>query len=100
MNCANFFFLYITNNEIAPENRLSAAVFFKNAVNKYWSPEEDDGPGLAKAFDEETKNYIKQNLSKLLMSTPRKIGENLAAMSSVIGKVELKTEWPNFLPVC
>lgn len=81
------------------ENRLSAALFFKNTVNKYWNPEESNDLDLAKALDEPTKNYIKENFAQLLMITPRKIGESLAAMSSVIGKVELKVEWPNFVPV-
>eukprot|EP00826_Nyctotherus_ovalis_P030926 TRINITY_DN2469_c0_g1_i11.p3 TRINITY_DN2469_c0_g1~~TRINITY_DN2469_c0_g1_i11.p3 ORF type:complete len:109 (+),score=34.11 TRINITY_DN2469_c0_g1_i11:255-581(+) len=98
-NCANSFFTYIADNSMPLENRLSAALFFKNTVNKYWNPEENDTVDLAKALDEVTKNYIKENLAKLLMMTPRKIGESLAAMSAVIGKVELHTEWPSFVPV-
>ncbi len=81
------------------ENRLSAALFFKNAVTKCWTPDDTDGAALDKAFSDETKKYIKDNLAKLLMLTPRKIGENLADIANVIGKVELKTEWPQFLPV-
>jgi hypothetical protein len=98
-NCANAFFTYISDGNMPLEDRLSAALFFKNTVNRYWNPEDTDAVGLAKALDETTKSYIKENLAKLLMLTPRKIGESLAAMSSVIGKVELKAEWPNFVPV-
>jgi len=99
VNCANAFFTYIADTNMPLEDRLSAALFFKNTVNRYWSPEDTDAVGLAKALDSETKSYIKENLAKLLMLTPRKIGESLAAMSSVIGRIELKTEWPNFVPV-
>lgn len=99
VNCASSFFTYIADINMPLENRLSAALFFKNTVNKYWNPEDSDNLDLAKAFDEPTKNYIKENLARLLMITPRKIGESLAAMSSVIGRVELKVEWPTFVPV-
>lgn len=99
VNCANSFFTYIADNSMPLENRLSAALFFKNTVNKYWDPEENDTVDLGRALDEGTKSYIKDNLAKLLMMTPRKIGESLAAMSAVIGRVQLHAEWPNFVPV-
>ena len=96
---ANLFFTCIADNGVPPENRLGAALFFKNAVTKYWNPDDTDGVALDKAFGEDTKRYIKDNLAKLLMMSPRKIGESLADIANVIGKVQLKTEWPQFLPV-
>ena len=96
---ANLFFTYITNNAIAPENRLSASIFFKNSVARYWSPDDTDGQALDRAFSEDTKKYIKDNFSQLLMITPRKIGENLADIANVVGKAQLKEEWPQFVPV-
>jgi len=96
---AHLFFTYVSNSEIPFENRLSAALFFKNAVTKYWSPEENDAAALEKAFSAETKKYVKDNFAKLLMLNPKKIGENLADIANVIGKEQLNTEWPSFLPV-
>ena len=84
---------------MALENRLSAALFFKNAISKYWSPEEGDVARLDKALLLDTKDYIKQNFAKLLMCNPKKIGENLADIANVIGKGQLNEEWPGFLPV-
>jgi hypothetical protein len=96
---AHLFFTYISNSEIAPENRLQAALFFKNAVSKYWNPDESDPVAQEKAFGAETKKYVKDNFAKLLMLNPKKIGENLVDIANVVGKTELNVEWPQFLPV-
>jgi len=95
----NIFFTYIANTALPIENRLSAALVFKNSVHRYWNPDDTDGIALDRAFTEDTKKYIKENFSQLLMMTPRKIGENLADIANVIGKAQLKEEWPQFVPV-
>jgi hypothetical protein len=92
-------FSYISNNDIPIENRLSAALFFKNYVGKYWVTDEKDAASQEKAFGQEVMAYIKDNFAKLLMLNPRKIGENLVDIANVIGKAQLNVEWPNFLPV-
>lgn len=81
------------------ENRLSAALYLKNAVIKYWSPEDRDPTVSEKAFSEETQSYVKVNLGKLLLANQRKIGESLADMVDTIGKMQSLADWTGFIPV-
>ncbi len=92
----SLFFSYISSQTVPLENRLHAAIYFKNAVDKYWCPEDRDQD---RAFRDDTKKYIKENLAKLLTLNPKKIGENLAAIAGTIGKEQLNTEWPAFIGV-
>jgi hypothetical protein len=95
----NIIFSYISNNDLPLDIRLTAAVYFKNYVVKYWTPDEKDPAAQEKAFSCETQAYIKDNFAKLLMLNPRKIGENLVDIANVVGKAQINTEWPGFLPV-
>lgn len=95
----HLFFSYISDCNIPFENRLQAAIYLKNIIASNWSPDENDPAAQEKAIGLDTQKYVKDNLSKLLLMNPRKIGENLVEIANVVGKIQLQTEWPNFLPV-
>jgi len=87
----------VENASLTLEQRIGAAVLFKNYVRKAWTPKDDiTAPAIPLA--EGDRNTIKVNIVSLMLNSPDVILKQLMEAISIISETDYPAKWETLLP--